>query len=104
QIKDVYPWLITATGSGCRQMCSMDKRGFPRTGPKQAKRVKGFQTGDLVRAHVPSGKYAGIHIGRVLVRATGSFDVRTAHGRVQGIDRKSTRLNSSHQITSYAVY
>ena len=46
-IKDVRPWLITATGSGCRQMCNMDKYGFPRTGPKQAKRVKGFQTGDL---------------------------------------------------------
>ena len=88
QLKAVRPWLIVATGSGCRQMCSMDKRGFPRTGPKQAKRVKGFQTGDLVRARVPAGKYAGIHVGRVLVRATGSFDIRTAHGRVQGISHR----------------
>jgi hypothetical protein len=44
------PLLITANGHGSRQMCLMDKRGFPRTGPKQAKRVKGFQTGDIVRA------------------------------------------------------
>jgi 5-methylcytosine-specific restriction endonuclease McrA len=87
-IKGIHPWLITATGSGCRQMCSMDKYGFPRTGPKQAKRVKGFQTGDLVRARVPKGKYAGMHVGRVLVRATGSFDIRTAHGRVQGISHR----------------
>jgi hypothetical protein len=49
-IAGVVPLLITATGHGSRQMCLMDKRGFPRTGPKQAKRVKGFQTGDIVRA------------------------------------------------------
>jgi len=103
QIKDVYPWLITATGSGCRQMCSMDKRGFPRTGPKQAKRVKGFQTGDLVRAHVPSGKYAGIHIGRVLVRATGSFDIRTAHGRVQGISHRHCQPIHRNDGYSYQI-
>src|SRR5256885_12839266 len=27
-----------------------------------------------------------------------------AHGRVQHIDRKSTRLNSSHLVISYAVF
>jgi 5-methylcytosine-specific restriction endonuclease McrA len=85
QVKDVQPLLISATGSGKRQMCSMNCYGFPRTGPKQAKKVKGFQTGDLVRARVPTGKYAGVHIGRVLVRASGSFDIRTKQGRVQGM-------------------
>ena len=103
QIKSVYPWLITATGSGCRQMCSMDKRGFPRTGPKQAKRVKGFQTGDLVRARVPAGKYAGIHVGRVLVRATGSFDIRTAHGRVQGISYRHCQPIHRNDGYSYEI-
>ena len=98
-----HPWLITATGSGCRQMCSMDKHGFPRTGPKQAKRVKGFQTGDLVRARVPSGKYAGIHIGRVLVRATGSFDIRTAHGRVQGINSRHCQPIHRNDGYSYQI-
>src|SRR5438552_11024892 len=29
---------------------------------------------------------------------------RTARGRPRRSDRKSTRLNSSHQITSYAVF
>lgn len=94
------PWLITATGSGCRQMCSMDKRGFPRTGPKQAKSVKGFQTGDLVRARVPTGKYAGIHVGRVLVRASGSFDIRTKQGRVQGISHRFCR--AIHRCDGYS--
>ncbi len=46
-IKDIVPWHITATGHGSRQMCRMDEYGFPRTGPKQHKRVQGFQTGDL---------------------------------------------------------
>ncbi len=84
-------------------MCSMDKRGFPRTGPKQAKKIKGFQTGDLVRARVPTGKYAGIHVGRVLVRATGSFDIRTAHGRVQGISYRHCQPIHRNDGYSYQV-
>ncbi len=103
QINDVRPWLITATGSGCRQMCSMDKYGFPRTGPKQTKRVKGFQTGDLVRAQVPKGKYAGIHIGRVLVRASGSFDIRTKQGRVQGISHRHCQPIHRNDGYSYQI-
>ncbi len=50
------PLQIRATGHGSRQMCAMDKYGFPRTRAKQAKRVQGFQTGDIVKAVVPSGK------------------------------------------------
>jgi 5-methylcytosine-specific restriction endonuclease McrA len=84
----VTPLHIIATGHGCRQMCSMDKRGFPRTGPKQAKVVKGFQTGDLVRAVVPSGKHMGTYIGRVAIRTTGFFNITTKHGKVQGISHR----------------
>jgi len=83
--KGITPLLITAKGHGSRQMCRMNKWGFPRTGPKAAKRVKGFQTGDIVRAVVPTGKYTGRYIGRVAVRSSGSFDVRTANAKVQGI-------------------
>jgi hypothetical protein len=36
------------------------------------KRVHGFQTGDMVRADVAKGKKAGIHVGRLAVRACGS--------------------------------
>lgn len=46
-IKGVVPLQIKANGHGCRQLCLMDQFGFPRTKPKQDKRVKGFQTGDL---------------------------------------------------------
>jgi len=74
-------WGIKATGRGTRQMCSMDRYGFPRTKPKAHKRVHGFQTGDLVKAVVPTGKKAGTHVGRVAVRTKGSFRV----GQVDGI-------------------
>jgi 5-methylcytosine-specific restriction endonuclease McrA len=68
---------ITAMGHGSRQMCGMNKYGFPRTSAKSQKRVRGFQTGDLVRATVPRGKHAGTHVGRVAVRTSGSFRVGT---------------------------
>ena len=83
--KGVAPLFITAKGHGSRQMCRMDRFGFPRTGPKQAKRVKDFQTGDMVRAVVPAGKHQGTYIGRVAVRSTGSFNLTTTHGTIQGI-------------------
>ena len=82
----IRPLCIQANGHGCRQMCSMDEYGFPRTGPKVAKRMKGYQTGDLVRVVVPEPlKTAGTHVGRVLARATGSFDITTKHRRVAGV-------------------
>jgi len=85
----VVPLLVTANGYGSRQMCLMDKRGFPRSGPKQAKRVKGFQTGDIVKAVVPSGAKRGTYVGRVAVRATGSFNITTKEGKtVQGISHR----------------
>jgi 5-methylcytosine-specific restriction endonuclease McrA len=74
------PLLIKSVGRGSRQMCRMDKFGFPRTKPKQFKRVHGFQTGDIVKAIVPNGKKAGTHIGRAAVRAKGSFRIGTVDG------------------------
>lgn len=82
----VQPLLITANGHGCRQTCNVDKYGFPRGKAKQSGRIHGFKTGDIVRATVTSGKKVGTSVGRVLVRATGSFDLICMHGRVQGIN------------------
>lgn len=69
------PLLIKATGRQSRQMCRPDKYGFPRTGSKTSRVVKGFQTGDLVKAIVPKGKYKGTYQGRIAVRANGSFNL-----------------------------
>ena len=80
--------LITAKGHGNRQMCRTDKFGFPKRYVPRFKFVKGFQTGDIVKAVVPKGKKAGVHIGRVAVRSTGSFNVSTANGLIQGINAK----------------
>jgi len=72
------PLQIRAVGRGSRQMCRMDRYGFPRTGPKTVKRVFGFQTGDIVKADIPKGKYAGLHIGRISsVRASGGFSLKS---------------------------
>jgi len=87
-VKDIVPLQIAATGHGSRQMCRMDKYGFPRTGPKQHKRVKGFQTGDLVRAVVTSGTKQGTYMGKVAVRTSGSFNITTRHGTTQGISHR----------------
>ena len=87
-IKDIVPLHITATGHGSRQMCRMDKYGFPRSGPKQHKRVQGFQTGDLVRAVVTSGTKQGTYVGKVAVRTRGSFNITTAQGLVTDIHHR----------------
>jgi hypothetical protein len=50
----------------------MDTYGFPRTGAKGAKKVFGFQTGDMVRAVVTNGSKVGTYVGKVAVRTTGS--------------------------------
>ena len=84
----VVPLFIKATGRGSRQMCRMDKYGFPRTGPKQASVVKGFCTGDIVRAVVTSGVKVGTYVGKVAVRATGSLNITTREKTVQGISHR----------------
>ncbi|WP_448215598.1 RNA-guided endonuclease IscB [Endozoicomonas sp. 2B-B] len=79
------PLIIKAMGRGSRQMCRVDKYGFPRTKAKGSKQVKGFQTGDIVKAIVPAGKRQGTYTGRVAVRTTGSFNIKTETDTIQGI-------------------
>ena len=74
----IVPLRIRAMGRGSRQMCSVDKYGFPRTAAKGAKRVQGFQTGDIVKAIVPSGVSAGTHTGRITIRSSGRFNIGKA--------------------------
>jgi 5-methylcytosine-specific restriction endonuclease McrA len=79
---------ITCNGRGQYQRTKTDKYGFPRLRYTRVKQHFGYQTGDLVRAVVPSGKKQGTHTGRVAVRATGSFNINTTAGTVQGISHK----------------
>jgi len=73
KIEGMCPLIITATGHGSRQMCGTDKYGFPRQHRTGNKKFFGFQTGDIVKAIVPQGKYIGIHSGRIIVRSRPSF-------------------------------
>jgi 5-methylcytosine-specific restriction endonuclease McrA len=92
QITGVAPLLIRATGHGNRQMCGIDDSGFPIRHRKPQKVHHGYQTGDMVRAVVPAGlKTTGTHRGRVLTRATGSFDIGTRGGRVAGVSYRYCR-------------
>jgi hypothetical protein len=91
---------IQATGRGSYQRTRLDRYGFPRGYLTRDKRIKSFQTGDMVTATVPKGKKAGRYSGRVAVRASGSFNIHTAHGVVQGIGYAYCTL--THRSDGYA--
>jgi 5-methylcytosine-specific restriction endonuclease McrA len=91
-VRGIVPLAIQAMGRESRQMCRMDRYGFPHTSAKAAQNVQGFQTGDIVRAVARAGTKAGKHTGRVAVRATGSFNITTRQGTVQGIAARSCHL------------
>jgi hypothetical protein len=73
---------IKATGRDSYSRTKLTAHGFPRGHRMRAKSIHGFKTGDsdMVRAD----KKARPYIGRVAVRASGSFDVPT--GVVQGVN------------------
>lgn len=82
----VVPLLIAAMGRHSRQMCRTNAFGFPDKAPKATSVVAGMRTGDLVRAVVPLPSIkAGVYVGRLAVRATGSCNITTRAGVVQGI-------------------
>ena len=76
---------IKATGRGSYQRTRLNAYGFPRGYLTRQKRIKGFQTGDMVKAEVTKGKKTGSYLGRVAVRASGSFNLQIAQGVVQGV-------------------
>jgi 5-methylcytosine-specific restriction endonuclease McrA len=98
------PWSrtlsISAQGRGSYQRTNVDASGFPRGYLSRAKRIRGFATGDLVRARVPKQlKTGGKHLGRVAVRASGSFRV----GKTDGISAKYCQIVQRADGYSYAL-
>lgn len=72
---------IKATGRGRRRVHGNNRYGFPRGTPRSAKRVQGFQTGDLAKLVCTTGKSTGIHVGRIAsIRSRGWF-VMNKHDR-----------------------
>jgi len=100
KIDGIKPLEIKACGHGKRQMCRVDKYGFPRTSAKSQKIVKGFQTGDLVKSVVTKGKKTGSYVGRAAIRISGYFNITTSTGVIQGINHKFCR--KLHSCDGYA--
>jgi 5-methylcytosine-specific restriction endonuclease McrA len=67
---------IKACGRGSYKRTRLNTDGFPRGYLRRQKTTKGFQTGDIVRASRERGKKAGVHVGRVAIRVSGSFIMR----------------------------
>ena len=95
------PLLIKAAGHGTRQMCGTDKFGFPICHKSRKQIHFGFQTGDIVSATVTAGKKVGTYVGRILCRASGSFDIATTTGRVAGISHKYCKFIHKKDGYSY---
>ena len=91
------PLVVKATGRQSRIMCRPDKYGFPRTKAKQGRVHYGFQTGDIVLATIPKGKYTGVHIGRVAVRNRPSF-------RLNDFDVHPKYLKVLHHADGYSYH
>jgi 5-methylcytosine-specific restriction endonuclease McrA len=100
--KGVKPLLITANGHGTRQSCRTDKHGFPNRHCSRTKFHFGFQTGDIVKSVVKTGKKVGEYIGRIATRATGSFNISTRNGLVQGISYKTCKTIHKKDGYSYS--
>ena len=93
--------VIKAQGRGSRQMCRVDKFGFPRTKAKSQKVVEGFQTGDIVKAVVPKGKKQGKYFGKIAVRSNGYFNITTEAKTIQGIGYKNCTIVQKNDGYSY---
>lgn len=79
---------VKCSGRGSHCRTRVDAFGFPRGYLMRTKSVKGFRTGDMVKAVITKGTKVGTYAGRVAVRATGSFNIQTSNGVVQGIGHR----------------
>jgi hypothetical protein len=91
------PLLIKSQGHGTRQMCGTNKYGFPTRHRTNQKVYFGFQTGDLVKATVSTGKFIGTWIGRISVRARPSFKLAAK----QTFDVHPKNLTTIHKNDGY---
>jgi len=81
-------WQVRQPGMGlgrCVAWTGSDSHGLRL---RQLVRLRVLGLATWFSRLVPSGKKAGTHIGKVAVRASGSFNVSTTVGVVQGISHK----------------
>jgi 5-methylcytosine-specific restriction endonuclease McrA len=97
-LKGVKPLIIKAKGHGRRQRCGTNKFGFPICHAPAQKFFMGFQTGDLVSACIPTGKYAGNYTGRIAIRFRPNFTLTTGGQR---FDVHPKYLKKIHKADGY---
>lgn len=102
QVLTSNPLLIMAKGWGNRQMCTPNKYGFPTKHRTRCKKFFGFQTGDMVQATLPTGKFAGTHVGRLVVRESGVFEMISARGKVSPVRHKYCKVIHRNDGYMYA--
>lgn len=80
---------IKSKGRGTRCRTNLDRFGFPRGYLSSQKSFFGFQTGDMIKAVVPKGKYSGTWHGEVACRESGYFDIKNNSQKIaQGVSHK----------------
>lgn len=73
---------IKATGRGNRFRGNTNCCGIIKTKYKNRKKgVREYQSGDIVQAVIPKGKYKGTYTGRITVRSSGYFNLVGFDGR-----------------------
>ena len=96
--------MIEASGHGSRKRKHVNQYGFPYGKPfMKQKSVNGFQSGDVVKATVSVGKNEGVHIGKVSVRSTGRFNIKTEEGTIQGISWKNCTILQRKDGYTYQI-
>ncbi len=98
------PLLIKAKGWGSRQMCTTNKYGFPIKHKTRCQTFFGFKTGDMVQATLPRGKFAGTHVGRLIVRASGVFEMISSKGKVSPVRHKYCKAIHRKDGYMYALF
>ena len=96
---------IKAFGHGGRQICRINAYGFPNRHRERRKNYFGMQTGDVIKAVVLKGKYAGVWISRVVVKARGWFDLKISEKKASVHHKYCTRLwfDDGYGYTNCAV-
>ena len=100
-----YYLYAKATGRGTRLRGLLNNCGIIITKwTDRHKTVQGFQTGDIAVADVPltsKYKYKGRFVGRVMVRKTGSFDIRTLDGVLVTVKAEFCKLLQNNSGYSF---
>ena len=97
-LRGIKPLKVAAKGHGTRQRCRPDQYGFPKAHAPKAKFFQGFQTGDVVKADVPKGKFVGQYVGRIAIRFRPSFILQLP---AQKFDVHPKYLKTIHKADGY---